>query len=137
MIDKFAEATGDHQWIHVDAERAKREMPGRQDDRPRLPDACRWCRDWPRRMLADAEAQPRHQLRLEQGALHHARSRPARASALRQRLVSVEEVAGNGVRVTLRDDRGDRRAESARLSSPRPSASGTPERARVREARLT
>src|SRR5215471_11925468 len=28
MIDKFAEATGDHQWIHVDVERAKRELPG-------------------------------------------------------------------------------------------------------------
>ncbi|MFT4582715.1 MAG: acyl dehydratase [Gammaproteobacteria bacterium] len=28
MIDKFAEATGDHQWIHVDPERAKNEMPG-------------------------------------------------------------------------------------------------------------
>ena len=28
MIDTFAEATGDHQWIHVDVERAKREMPG-------------------------------------------------------------------------------------------------------------
>jgi acyl dehydratase len=28
MIDKFAEATGDHQWIHVDVKRAKREMPG-------------------------------------------------------------------------------------------------------------
>lgn len=27
-IDKFADATGDHQWIHVDVERAKREMPG-------------------------------------------------------------------------------------------------------------
>ncbi|HWQ37548.1 MAG TPA: MaoC family dehydratase [Burkholderiales bacterium] len=27
MIDKFAEATGDHQWIHVDAARAKRESP--------------------------------------------------------------------------------------------------------------
>ncbi len=27
-IDKFAEATGDHQWIHVDVERARREMPG-------------------------------------------------------------------------------------------------------------
>jgi acyl dehydratase len=27
-IDTFAEATGDHQWIHVDVERAKREMPG-------------------------------------------------------------------------------------------------------------
>ncbi len=28
MIDKFAEATGDHQWIHVDPERARTEMPG-------------------------------------------------------------------------------------------------------------
>ncbi|MGD9604055.1 MAG: MaoC family dehydratase [Gammaproteobacteria bacterium] len=28
MIDKFAEATGDHQWIHVDVERARKEMPG-------------------------------------------------------------------------------------------------------------
>lgn len=27
MIDRFAEATGDHQWIHVDVERAKRESP--------------------------------------------------------------------------------------------------------------
>jgi acyl dehydratase len=28
MIDKFAEATGDHQWIHVDVDRARKEMPG-------------------------------------------------------------------------------------------------------------
>ncbi len=28
MIQRFADATGDHQWIHVDVERAKREMPG-------------------------------------------------------------------------------------------------------------
>jgi acyl dehydratase len=28
-IDLFAEATGDDQWIHVDVERAKRELPGR------------------------------------------------------------------------------------------------------------
>jgi acyl dehydratase len=27
-IDQFAEATSDHQWIHVDTERAAREMPG-------------------------------------------------------------------------------------------------------------
>jgi len=27
MIDKFAEATGDHQWIHVDVERAEKESP--------------------------------------------------------------------------------------------------------------
>ena len=26
-INQFAEATGDHQWIHVDAERAKKESP--------------------------------------------------------------------------------------------------------------
>lgn len=27
-IDDFANATGDRQWIHVDVERAKKEMPG-------------------------------------------------------------------------------------------------------------
>ena len=27
MIDLFADVTGDHQWIHVDPERAKRETP--------------------------------------------------------------------------------------------------------------
>ena len=27
MIDQFADLTGDHQWIHVDVERAKRESP--------------------------------------------------------------------------------------------------------------
>jgi acyl dehydratase len=26
-VDRFAAATGDHQWIHVDAERARRESP--------------------------------------------------------------------------------------------------------------
>ncbi len=29
MIDKFADATGDHQWIHVDVERARRELPSK------------------------------------------------------------------------------------------------------------
>src|ERR1700741_1634455 len=27
-INQFADATGDHQWIHVDAARAAKEMPG-------------------------------------------------------------------------------------------------------------
>jgi acyl dehydratase len=27
QIDRFADATGDHQWIHVDVERAKKESP--------------------------------------------------------------------------------------------------------------
>ena len=26
-VNRFADATGDHQWIHIDVERAKREMP--------------------------------------------------------------------------------------------------------------
>ena len=30
MINAFADATGDHQWIHVDVDRAKREMPNGQ-----------------------------------------------------------------------------------------------------------
>ena len=29
-IDKFADATSDHQWIHVDENRAKKEMPDRK-----------------------------------------------------------------------------------------------------------
>jgi len=29
MIDAFADLTGDHQWIHIDVERAKRESPFR------------------------------------------------------------------------------------------------------------
>ncbi|MFL5283256.1 MAG: MaoC family dehydratase [Rhodopila sp.] len=28
MINAFADATGDHQWIHVDIERTKKELPG-------------------------------------------------------------------------------------------------------------
>jgi acyl dehydratase len=27
MINAFAEATGDHQWIHIDVDRARQEMP--------------------------------------------------------------------------------------------------------------
>ncbi|MGH6872941.1 MAG: MaoC family dehydratase [Rhizomicrobium sp.] len=27
-INKFADATGDHQWIHIDVERARTELPG-------------------------------------------------------------------------------------------------------------
>src|SRR5262245_36991119 len=30
QIERFADATGDDQWIHVDVERAKRELPGRK-----------------------------------------------------------------------------------------------------------
>lgn len=29
QVERFAEATGDDQWIHIDVERAKRELPGK------------------------------------------------------------------------------------------------------------
>ena len=35
-INMFADATLDHQWIHVDPERARRESPFRGPDRPRV-----------------------------------------------------------------------------------------------------
>ena len=37
-VNLFADATGDHQWIHVDVERANGREPLRRPDRPRLPD---------------------------------------------------------------------------------------------------
>ena len=37
-VNQFADATDDHQFIHVDVERAK-ETPVRRHDRPRLSDA--------------------------------------------------------------------------------------------------
>ena len=41
IIDKFADATGDHQWIHVDVERAKKEMPGGRSEERRVGKECR------------------------------------------------------------------------------------------------
>ena len=38
QVNQFADATGDHQWIHVDVERAKA-GPFGGPDRPRLPHA--------------------------------------------------------------------------------------------------
>jgi hypothetical protein len=98
MIDRFAEATGDHQWIHVDVERAKHEFAGREDDRARLAHALPRAPHGPD-AAQGLEAGPRRELWLEQGALHQSRSAGARIR-LRQRLVEVEDVAGGGVRIT-------------------------------------
>ena len=38
-IDQFADATGDHQWIHVDPARAAAESPFKTHDRARVSDA--------------------------------------------------------------------------------------------------
>jgi acyl dehydratase len=98
MIDKFAEATGDHQWIHVDVERAKAEMPGGKTIAhgyltlsllPRLAPT-----------LLRVEKRRRG---LNYGSNRVRFTAPVPAGArvrLRQKLVKVEPVEDNGVRVT-------------------------------------
>jgi acyl dehydratase len=98
MIDKFAEATGDHQWIHVDVERAKREMAGGKTIAhgyltlsllPRLAPT-----------LLRVEKRRRG---LNYGSNRVRFTAPVPAGArvrLRQKLLKVEPVEDNGVRVT-------------------------------------
>ena len=98
MIDKFAEATGDHQWIHVDVERAKRELPGGKTIAhgyltlslvPRLAST-----------LSRVKTRSRG---VNYGSNKVRFTNPVPAGArirLRQRLVNAEDVAGGGVRIT-------------------------------------
>jgi acyl dehydratase len=98
MIDKFADATGDHQWIHVDVERAKKEMPGGKTIAhgyltlsllPRLAPT-----------LMQVEKRRRG---LNYGSNRVRFTAPVPAGArirLKQRLVKVEPVEDNGFRVT-------------------------------------
>ena len=98
MIDKFAEATGDHQWIHVDVERAKRDMPGGKTIAhgyltlslvPRLGAT-----------LLRVEKR-RHGLNYGSNKVRFISPVPAGSRIrLRQRIASVEEVEGNGIRIT-------------------------------------
>jgi acyl dehydratase len=97
-IDKFADATGDHQWIHVDVERAKREMPGGRTIAhgyltlsmvPRLAQT----------LLSVAKR--KRGLNYGSNKVRFTNTVPAGARVrLRQRIVNAEAVAGNGVRVT-------------------------------------
>lgn len=98
MIDTFAEATGDHQWIHVDVERAKREMPGGKTIAhgyltlsllPRLA-----------KELLHVEKRSRG---LNYGSNKVRFTNPVPAGSrvrLRQTIKGAEEIDGNGVRVT-------------------------------------
>jgi acyl dehydratase len=98
MIDGFAAATGDHQWIHVDVERAKRDMPGGKTIAhgyltlslvPRLAAT-----------LVRVEKR-RHGINYGSNKVRFISPVPAGSRVrLRQRIVNVEDVAGNGVRVT-------------------------------------
>jgi acyl dehydratase len=97
-IDKFAEATGDHQWIHVDVERAKKEMPGGKTIAhgyltlslvPRLAGT-----------LVNVTKRSRG-VNYGSNKVRFTNVVPAGSRVrLRQKLLKVDEVSGNGIRAT-------------------------------------
>jgi len=98
MIDRFADATGDHQWIHVDVERARREMPGGKTiahgylTLSLIP-----------RMAATLLEITRRGRGINYGSNKIRFISPVPAGSrvrLRQRIVNAEEAPVNGIRVT-------------------------------------
>jgi acyl dehydratase len=97
MIDKFADATGDHQWIHVDVERARREMPGGKTI----------AHGYLTLALVPRMAQTLTRVKKRSRGVNYGSNKvrfitPVPAGArirLRQRIANVEEIQG-GVRVT-------------------------------------
>jgi acyl dehydratase len=98
MIDRFAEATGDHQWIHVDVERAKREMPGGKTI----------AHGYLTLSLVPRMAATLLQVRRRRHGLNYGSNRVRFTSAvpagsrvrLRMRIAGVEELPDRGIRVT-------------------------------------
>src|SRR5437016_10224852 len=98
MIDKFAEATGDHQWIHVDVERAKREMPGGKTI----------AHGYLTLSLVPRLASTLYRVKQRSRGLNYGSNRirftgqvPAGSRIrLRQKIKAVESVDGGGVRIT-------------------------------------
>ena len=98
MINTFAEATGDHQWIHVDVERAKREMPGGKTI----------AHGYLTLSLVPRLAQTLVKVTQVSRGVNYGSNKVRFTSVvpagsrirLHQRIVKVEPVEGNGVRVT-------------------------------------
>src|SRR5512138_2344996 len=97
-INQFAEATGDHQWIHVDVERAKRDMPGGKT----IAHGYLTLSLVPRMAASLLEVTKRSR-GINYGSNKVRFISPVQAGArirVRQRITGAEEVAGNGVRVS-------------------------------------
>jgi acyl dehydratase len=98
MIDKFADATGDHQWIHVDVERAKKEMPGGRTIAHGYLTLSLLPRLAPTLMKVEKR---RRGLNYGSNRVRFTAPVPAGGRVrLRQKLLKVEPVEDNGVRVT-------------------------------------
>lgn len=98
-IDLFAQATGDHQWIHVDVERAKAEMPGGKTIAhgfltlslvPRL-SATLWKIEHRSRGINYGLNKVRFTAPVPEGS----------RVRLRQKLLAADDVKGDGVRLTF------------------------------------
>jgi acyl dehydratase len=98
MIDKFADATDDHQWIHVDVERARREMPGGKTIAHGYLTLSLLPRLAPTLMTVEKR---RRGLNYGCNKVRFIAPVPAGSRIrLRQRLLKAEDVADNGVRIT-------------------------------------
>src|SRR5438067_7165882 len=98
MIDKFADATGDHQWIHVDVARAKKEMPGGKT----IAHGYLTLSLVPRRAATLVKVdQVKRGVNYGSNRVRFTAPVPAGARVrLRLKIGKVEPVEGNGVRVT-------------------------------------
>ena len=97
MIDKFADATGDHQWIHVDVERARRELPSKAT----IAHGYLTLSLLPRMMAELLEIRHRtHGINYGSNKVRFTGVVPAGSRVrLRQTLQAAEDVANNGVRL--------------------------------------
>ncbi|HZE36697.1 MAG TPA: MaoC family dehydratase [Candidatus Eisenbacteria bacterium] len=98
MIDKFAEATGDHQWIHVDVERAKKEMP----DGKTIAHGYLTLSLLPRLVPQLLKVEKRSRgINYGSNKVRFTNAVPAGSRVrLKQTIKNVEDVEGNGVRIT-------------------------------------
>jgi len=98
MIDKFADATGDHQWIHVDVERARREMPGGRT----IAHGYLTLSLVPRMAATLLKVSKRKRgLNYGSNKVRFTNAVPAGARIrLRQRILAVDDMPGNGIRLT-------------------------------------
>lgn len=98
MIDKFADATGDHQWIHVDVERARRELPGGKTIAHGYLTLSLLPRLAPTLLRIEKR---RRGLNYGSNRVRFTAAVPAGSRLrLRQKLLKAEPVADNGVRLT-------------------------------------
>jgi len=97
-IDKFADVSGDHQWIHVDVERAKKEMPGGKTIAHGYLTLSLLPRLVPQLLKVEKRSRG---INYGSNKVRFTNTVPAGSRVrLKQTIKNVEDVEGNGVRIT-------------------------------------